>query len=176
MTHVRRTLAAVTAALIVGVLPGSVHLSAASAADSTAPRATVAARTIDAAAYGRRVLTLTNERRARHGCRALRWQYQLQRSAQQHTDLMSARDILSHLLASELGLVARILRVGYHPWSRLAENIAVGYTTPAEVVKAWMHSPEHRRNMLDCRLRDLGVGVRLDDYGTVWWTQDFGRH
>ncbi|HWU21118.1 MAG TPA: CAP domain-containing protein [Nocardioides sp.] len=175
MNHVRRTLAAVTAALVVGVLPGPAHASVASAADATANR-TVATRTIDTAAYGRRVLTLTNERRARHGCHALRWQYQLQRSAQQHTNLMSSRDVLSHLLASELGLVARILRVGYHPWSRLAENIAVGYTTPAQVVTAWMHSPEHRRNILDCRLRDLGVGVRLDDYGTVWWTQDFGRH
>lgn len=176
MTHVRGTLAAVTAALVVGVLPGSIHLSAASAAGTTVPRSSVAARTIDTAAYGRRVLTLTNRQRARHGCGALHWQDQLQRSAQLHTNLMSARDILSHLLASELGLVARILRVGYHPWSRLAENIAVGYATPSEVVTAWMHSPEHRRNILDCRLRDLGVGVRADDYGTVWWTQDFGRH
>ncbi|GAB3854934.1 hypothetical protein GCM10028801_09860 [Nocardioides maradonensis] len=166
-------MAAVTAALIVGVLPGSIHSPA---ADAAAPRSVAMARTIDTAAYGRRVLTLTNRQRARHGCVALHWQNQLRRSAQQHTNLMSATDILSHLLASELGLVARILRVGYHPWTQLAENIAVGYASPSAVMTAWMNSPEHRRNILDCRLRDLGVGVRVDDYGTVWWTQDFGRH
>lgn len=173
MNNVRRTLAAATAALVVGVLPGSIHSPAASAA---APRSVAVARAIDTGAYGRRVLTLTNIQRARHGCGALRWQDKLQRSAQLHTNLMSSRDILSHLLANELGLVARILRVGYHPWSLLAENIAVGYTSPSAVMTAWMKSPEHRRNILDCRLRDLGVGVRVDDYGTVWWTQDFGRH
>jgi uncharacterized protein YkwD len=173
MNNVRRTLAAVTAALAVGVLPASIHSPAVSA---TAHRSAAVTRTIDPAAYGRQVLTLTNRQRARHGCVALRSQSQLQQSAQLHTNLMSATDILSHLLANELGLVARILRVGYHPWSRLAENIAVGYATPADVVTAWMRSPEHRRNILDCRLRDLGVGVRVDAYGTVWWTQDFGRH
>ena len=47
-------------------------------------------------------------------------------------------------------------------------------TAPAAVVRAWMASPGHRANILNCRLRHLGVGVALSR-GQLWWTQDFGR-
>jgi uncharacterized protein YkwD len=36
---------------------------------------------------------------------------------------------------------------------------------------AWMHSPEHKANILDCRFRDIGVGYDLDG---GYWVQDFG--
>lgn len=63
---------------------------------------------------------------------------------------------------------------GYRSWRKVAENIAVGYATPASVVKAWISSPGHRRNILDCSLRHIGVGVVLRGL-VLWWTQDFGR-
>ena len=179
MEKLRRAAAVAVAAVVVGVLPAPAATpTAQAAAPLTAGRLDrpAQAKKIDAAAYGRRVLVLTNKQRRKHGCVALHWQYQLRNSARRHTALMAATDLLSHLLASELGLVARILHAGYRPWSRLAENIAVGYPTPASVVSAWMASPEHRRNILDCRLRDMGVGVKVDRTGTIWWTQDFGRH
>jgi uncharacterized protein YkwD len=171
----RRLAAAAAVAVAVTALPTTAPSAPADASPTGSASTTVAPR-IDPSAYGRRVLALTNKQRHAHHCPALHWQDQLQRSAQLHTNLMAARDVLSHLLANELGLVARILRVGYHPWHRLAENIAVGYPTPSTVMTAWMHSPEHRRNILDCSLRDLGVGIKQDSSGTVWWTQDFGVH
>lgn len=170
-----RRLAAVTAVAIVVGLLSAVGMIGMLPSPAPAGERAVAARA-DTSAYGKRVLALTNKQRRAHHCPALHWQTQLRRSAQLHTNLMAATDLLSHLLSNELGLVARILKVGYHPWRRLAENIAVGYPTPSTVVKAWMHSPEHRRNILDCHLHDLGVGVKQDASGTVWWTQDFGQH
>lgn len=51
------------------------------------------------------------------------------------------------------------------------ENIAFGQPDAAEVMADWMHSPGHRRNILDCRLRRIGVGhSATGDY----WVQDFG--
>ncbi|GAB2980852.1 CAP domain-containing protein [Nocardioides montaniterrae] len=131
----------------------------------------------DLAAYAAKVLDLTNQQRARHGCAALAAEPHLATAAAHHSQLMAARGIMSHLLGGELALVQRVLAAGYsHHWRRLAENVAAGYPSPRSVVRAWMASPGHRRHILDCRLHDLGVAVAPDRYGTLWWTQDFGSH
>ncbi|MCL2543470.1 MAG: CAP domain-containing protein [Nocardioidaceae bacterium] len=173
MGRVRGAAAAVVAALVLAVVAGGVGTVGAPA--EAHPPAHVVRRAASES-LGRRVLALTNRRRRQHDCGPLHWQAQLRTSAQAHTDDMASSDVLAHLLAHELGLVARILRAGYHPWHRIAENIAVGYPDPTSVVAAWMQSPEHRRNILDCHLHDLGVGVTTDPAGTTWWTQDFGQH
>jgi uncharacterized protein YkwD len=57
------------------------------------------------------------------------------------------------------------------------ENIAEGYSTPAAVMRAWMNSPGHRANILDCDFTSLGVGAVFKSNGNGggawWWTQDF---
>ncbi|MFD0328838.1 CAP domain-containing protein [Streptacidiphilus monticola] len=53
------------------------------------------------------------------------------------------------------------------------ENIARGQQTPAAVMDAWMHSPGHRANILNCSYHSLGVGAYFAP-GGPWWTQDFG--
>ena len=35
--------------------------------------------------------------------------------------------------------------------------------TPANIVKAWMNSPVHRRNVLDKRFNRIGAGVARGD-------------
>jgi uncharacterized protein YkwD len=40
------------------------------------------------------------------------------------------------------------------------------------VMTAWMNSPGHRANILNCSYTKLGVGV-ADGTGGPWWTQDF---
>ena len=56
--------------------------------------------------------------------------------------------------------------------SARAENIARGQADAAAVVGSWMTSPGHRANILDCRLRSLGVGLATGS-GGPWWTQLF---
>jgi uncharacterized protein YkwD len=41
-------------------------------------------------------------------------------------------------------------------------------------VDGWMHSPEHRENILDCRLHQMGIGLAFDADRTPYWVQDFG--
>ena len=62
------------------------------------------------------------------------------------------------------------------------ENIAYGggsYGTPRAIVRAWMHSPEHRQNILNPAFRQIGIGFargsrrsRARDGST--FTTDFG--
>jgi uncharacterized protein YkwD len=121
-----------------------------------------------------RVLALTNRHRQAKGCVPLRSRYSLRRAARGHSVTMARHDEMSHQLPGEPRFSTRITRAGYRGWSMVAENVARGFDNAEAVVRAWMRSAGHRRNLLNCRLRHLGVGVVLSG-GQLWWTQNFGR-
>ena len=55
------------------------------------------------------------------------------------------------------------------------ENIAGGYTSPSEVVSAWMNSPGHRANILDTDFEDLATGYVYNgnSYYKTYYSQNF---
>ncbi|SEM37218.1 CAP domain-containing protein [Streptacidiphilus jiangxiensis] len=117
------------------------------------------------------ILTLVNAARAQHGCAPLAASAALTTLAQSFSDEMAARGFFSHTDPD-----------GRTPWDRAralgitdlgGENIARGQQTPDEVMTAWLNSPGHRANILDCAYHSLGVGV-FQGPGGPWWTQDFG--
>jgi uncharacterized YkwD family protein/spore coat assembly protein SafA len=58
-------------------------------------------------------------------------------------------------------------------YSQAAENIAAGQMSPEEVVREWMGSPVHRKNILNQSYTHMGVGyAKGGAYGT-YWTQLF---
>jgi uncharacterized protein YkwD len=116
------------------------------------------------------VLCLINRARERHGIARLRYSAALRRSASSHSQSMVRTHTLSHLGPGGSTILGRIARTGYlsHASSyRLAENIGGGAGrrdgSPLGVFRRWVHSPEHRRNVLDRGLRDFGVGVARGD-------------
>jgi uncharacterized protein YkwD len=119
------------------------------------------------------VVTLTNQQRSRHGLAPLVLEHRLAAAAQAHTDHMVARDFFAHDSPDGQTVADRVTAAGYR-YSVVAENIAAGQRTPAEVVDGWMHSPGHRANILNPDVRQIGVGLNhLGRLGTVW-TQVFG--
>jgi uncharacterized protein YkwD len=170
MRKVLVALVVLPAALTVAPAP-----TAAWAPDGDAARVTTRADRVGTLGTIRqRVVTLTNNRRRNHGCRNLARNDALDRAAQTHTRKMANRDTLSHQLRGEASLGVRVRRAGYS-WTLVGENVAAGYATPEAVVRAWMNSAGHRRNILNCRYRHIGVGYAVSDRGTPYWTQDFGR-
>lgn len=128
---------------------------------------TVSAR----AAAEAEVLRLVNEERAKVGCDALAANGALARLAEAFSEDMAARDFFDHTDPD-----------GATPWDRASaagvtglggENIARGQADAAAVMAAWMDSPGHRANILNCDFKTLGVGVHFAS-GGPWWTQDFG--
>lgn len=164
----RKVLAALTvlaAALVVAPAP------APAASPSGGGDASAAAR---GASLKAQVIALTNARRENRGCNPLRARRALGRAAQKHTNKMADRDQLSHQLPGEPSLGARVTREGYR-WSLVGENVLVGPTTARAAVRAWMSSAPHRRNILNCRYRHIGVGIATAGSGRVYWTQVFGK-
>ncbi len=115
------------------------------------------------------VLSLTNTERAKAGCDPVEADDRLARAAQLHSEDMSANNYFSHTGQNGSSFVDRAKAQG-HP-SPGAENIAQGQSSAESVMDAWMNSPGHRANILNCSLKSLGVGVTTDDWT---WTQVFG--
>ena len=70
----------------------------------------------------------------------------------------------------------RIARAGYPKNTGQAENIAAGQPAPSAVVQGWMNSAGHKKNMLNCSYKSIGVGYAHND-GTRYrhyWVQTFG--
>ncbi|MEV0623267.1 CAP domain-containing protein [Nonomuraea sp. NPDC050404] len=118
-----------------------------------------------------KVVRLTNEARVERGCGSLRVDSGLSRSARTHSLEMARSGQLAHNSPDGASPWDRMERAGYR-WGA-AENIGAGYNTAEEAVRGWLDSPDHRKNILDCRLKAIGVGVASGP-GGPWWTQDFG--
>jgi uncharacterized protein YkwD len=122
------------------------------------------------------VVRLTNAERQKAGCQPLTAVSQLNMAAQRHSEDMAAHNFIDHTGSDGSTMVTRVEQAGYTGWRGLAENIAAGYQTAEAVVAGWMNSSGHRANILNCGLRDIGVGYATNPNSTygVYWTQDFG--
>ncbi|MFE1074318.1 CAP domain-containing protein [Streptomyces sp. NPDC058783] len=123
------------------------------------------------AVAGAQVLKLVNEERAKVGCSPVAANSALRELAEDFSRAMATQGFFDHTDPS-----------GATPWDRAAaagisglggENIARGQADAQAVMDAWMASPGHRANILNCDFKTLGVGVHFGS-GGPWWTQDFG--
>ncbi|MGL5860184.1 MAG: CAP domain-containing protein [Phycicoccus sp.] len=120
------------------------------------------------------VVRLVNAERAKAGGGAMRVDQRLLAAAQKHSEDQAATGTMSHTSSDGRGMADRIKAEGY-PYRSAGENVAAGQPDAASVMGAWMDSPGHRGNILNCGFTDIGVGVARGggDYG-IYWTQVFG--
>ena len=153
-------LAAVLAAVAFGVTPSV------AAAQGTGCAFTRAAANASPEPNVRSALRcLVNVERARHGLRAVRSSSRLDAAADRHSADMVARAYFAHASPEGASVTDRVRQTGYlggaHDWT-LGEDIGWGTgsaSTPASIFGAFMHSPPHRRVILDPHFRQIGVGV-----------------
>jgi uncharacterized protein YkwD len=118
------------------------------------------------------VLDLVNEARSEAGCAALRMDDTLTAAAQGHAEDMAAEGYFSHSSQDGRSPFDRMTAAGYD-YRAAGENIARGQPDADAVMAAWMDSPGHRQNILNCDFEDLGVGY-VQGSGGPWWVQNFG--
>ena len=110
-----------------------------------------------------KLLTKINNARAAHGLRPLRLAGDLSTTARQHSRQMASATTLFHT-ANFSSICC---------WSSIAENVGMGYSV-RELHRAFMHSSAHRANILNPRMRVVGVGV-VSSGGRLWVTELFTR-
>jgi uncharacterized protein YkwD len=129
---------------------------------------------------------LLNKKRENHGVRHLSRNRHLKHAAQGHNHYMKKHRCFSHECPGERSVLSRLQAADYitgglRAW-RYGENIAFGgrhLGTPKSIVRAWMRSPEHKRNILDPAFRQIGIGYnrgiprKPNAHGAIY-TTDFG--
>lgn len=118
------------------------------------------------------LFTAANAERAHLGIAPLVWDPTLYRAAMQHAREMAGRQSISHQYAGEADLAERAETAGVR-FSAVAENVAEA-PTALIVHDAWMHSPDHRRNLLDEHVDRVAIAV-LMRRGELYAVEDFDR-
>ena len=133
------------------------------------------------------IILLVNVERAKVGLPALAVSNALNYAALLHTqDMVSLSPVLGGTQAMQHTLYGtarpdvsnRLDLAGYDTWTSsfsYGENIAYNFATAAEVMTGWMNSPGHRANILNSNYTEIGVSVRADATGALYFTQDFGK-
>lgn len=161
MERIARLFAPALLACIALALPASAAAAAPCANADLVPSAANIA-TVKSA-----TLCLLNKERTTRGLSKLSSDGQLAKAAQSFSASMVRQRFFDHVSPSGSTLGSRVRRgTGYlrgrvRSWS-LGENLAWGsgeLSTPAQIVRSWMNSPGHRRNILDRRFRHIGIGV-----------------
>jgi uncharacterized protein YkwD len=132
----------------------------------------------------RATLCFINVVRSRHGLSTLRLSSRLSSAARRHSRDMVRRGYFAHSTPEGSTPADRIRATGYLSGPRrwlVGETLAWwrGSATPATIVVAWMHSPPHRKVLLDPVFRKVGIGVVLGTppapgRGGATYTADFG--
>lgn len=170
-----QTTGGVSIALLQGIAPSL--LSDANFIAASTPNGQTTNLTLEA--FEAEVLELTNQFRATNGVGVLTANAKLSQAAETHSQNMANLDFFSHTGQDGSSVSDRAIAAGYDS-SFVGENIAVGHSTPTEVVQGWINSDGHRANLLNTNYTQLGVGYVFlaNDTGSQnwnhYWTQTFG--
>lgn len=118
-----------------------------------------------------RIVGLVNGERRKRGLKPLRENLRLSKVAEAKSRDMRDNKYFEHV-SPRFGTFGNMVRKAGIKFSLVGENIAKGIATPTAVMKAWMNSPGHRRNILSPRVNQIGVGYASGGSGP-YWTQEF---
>lgn len=128
--------------------------------------------TFNAASMNRDILYHVNEYRKKKGLSSL----QSIATADEQAALHSKNMALKKTAFSHNGFEQRIAIISKSAGTMraAAENVAYGNLSASEVVKGWIKSPGHRKN-IEGNYTLTGIGVYQDAKGVIFFTQLFMR-
>lgn len=118
------------------------------------------------------ILALANQARAAQGAGPLKWDPALAEAARQHCLRMAEEGPIAHRYGGEPDVSARASQSGAH-FDLIEENVALA-ATPMAVHEGWMHSPEHRANLLNPQVNRAGIAV-VASRGVLYAVADYTR-
>ena len=107
------------------------------------------------------------ELRRENGVQPLKADTALERAALQQAGYMARSGQMDHTTRLGRDFASRMKRDKIH--GLRAENIAYGAFDTSKVLDVWMHSPPHRKNMLDAQIKRFGLAYVSDGKGRRYW-------
>ena len=151
--------------------PGSTVSKPASSAPASKPVSSQTAVS-SYSAFQNEVVRLVNVERAKNGLAALSIDATITKTATLKSQDMAKNNYFSHT-SPTYGSPFDLMKQYGVSYRTAGENIAMGQTSPAQVMNGWMNSEGHRANILNSSYTKIGVGVAQNANGTYYWTQHF---
>lgn len=104
------------------------------------------------------LLAETNGERSNRHLPALQLNSELTAAAQAKANDMARRGYWSHVTPDGQQPWAFIANAGYQ-YEAAGENLAYGFGSSSDVMTAWMHSPEHKANIMNAVYQDVGFAT-----------------
>jgi len=124
-----------------------------------------------------RLAALSNNARVEARAPMLRMDPLLSQSASSRAQELIESGVLSHARPNGSPFSTSIAQKGY-PYAVVGENIGVHFTDEQSLVRAWLESPLHAKNMLNRKFSDIGVAVAagtVNGVQTIVVVQHFGE-
>lgn len=119
---------------------------------------------------------IINEQRVKHSLPLLKWNADMSKIAELHSENMARDKFFSHQGKDGSMVSDRAKSLFSRTWYSIGENIAFnsGFSRPVEMAcQQWMSSPGHRENILDSQWTESGIGAAFSRDGTFYLTQVF---
>lgn len=118
------------------------------------------------------ILDLINQHRKKKNLPPLVNNAVIEAEARRHTIAMASRR--SPFGHDGFSYRSKVITSKLNGITSTAENVAYGSRSAEEVVKGWLNSPGHRKN-IEGKFRLTGIGVARDDKSTLFFTQIFAN-
>jgi uncharacterized YkwD family protein/spore coat assembly protein SafA len=118
------------------------------------------------------VVNLVNAERAKAGLKPLKADWELARVARFKSEDMRDNRYFDHN-SPIYGTPFQMMKSFGINYRSAGENIAAGQTTAESVMKSWMNSPGHKKNILSPSFTHIGVGYAKGGSYGHYWTQQF---
>jgi len=109
------------------------------------------------------IISLTNEFREKNNLPPLKENQLLNRAAEEKAKDMFKKGYFDHLGPDGITPWYWIKELGYQ-YKYAGENLAKGFSDNEKMVQALMHSPSHRKNILNEKYQDIGIAAISGDF------------
>lgn len=104
------------------------------------------------------IIKQTNGARTANNLPTLKTNASLNKAAQAKASDMIRQQYFAHISPSQVTPWAFFKQAGYS-YRYAGENLAIDFAESEDIVRAWLNSPSHRRNLLSTRYTEIGVAV-----------------
>ncbi|GGO04007.1 CAP domain-containing protein [Saccharibacillus kuerlensis] len=158
-----------TFALAASLAVGGVYIAgpAESANAQISYQAAYAKTTTDKTQFTNKVIYLVNLERRKAGLKSLSINTKTSRASSLKAKDMSRKNYFNHT-SPTYGSPFNLLKLQKISYRTAGENLAMGQRSPESVMKSWMSSPGHRKNILNPNFKSIGVS-----YYNGYWVQMF---